>query len=251
MNDRVLQHVVKRARLVVVVSREQQRWLKQRYANVATAWVPVAADIRWWKPGPAETDVLTRLHLEPKRFLLSVGDIDRDEQVAIRLSQKLGMPLVRVTKDPRTAARAEEAARLLGAQDARCLLKIPFTELRDLHRTAWAMLNAPTVTYHPAGLTTLTESMACGGVVLFPKGPTTEGYIEPQEHALTFDEMSVDSVMQACEPIFNEDRRQAISTAARRRCEDLLNFSVAGKLLAEACRSIGLDRPPHAGKSLS
>jgi glycosyltransferase involved in cell wall biosynthesis len=234
INDLMLERVLKHSRLVVIVSKHQQRLVEERYPKISTAWVPVAADIRWWNPGGESTDILKRLGIRRGEFLLSVGDVDRDESVVVGFAKELKIPLVRVTRDPRTAARAQYAAKQSGLAQFHCLERIPYIELRDLHRCAWAMLNAPTVSYHPAGLTTLTESMACGGVVLLPDGPTSDGYITSGKDAILYHEMSVDSLMEACKPIFNETERLKISDAARQRCVEFLNFESAASYISNA-----------------
>lgn len=234
VNDFLHLRVARKSRLTSLVSLEQQRQFARLYPRLRTVWVPVAADTRWWTAGPADTDILTRLGVQPGRFLLCVGDIDREETVPVQLSKELQLPLVRVSRGKGAIDRSHEAAKKHGLTEFHGLVRIPYPELRDLHRSAWALLNAPKVTYHPAGLTTLTESMACGGVVLFPQGPTAEGYVTGGKEAILFDELTVESVLEACQPLLDEKTRLSIGIAARKRCEDFLNFENAGRLFSEA-----------------
>lgn len=231
-NDYLHLHAAKKSGLINLVCLEQQRHFALSYPGLRTAWVPVCADTRWWTPGLPETAILNRLGVESGTFLLCVGDVDREETVPVLLARHLNLPLVRVSRAKGAVDRSREAAKQHGLKSFHGLVHIRYAELRDLHRTCWALLNAPQVTYHPAGLTTLTESMACGSVVLFPKGPTSEGYASHGDNVILFEELTLDCVLDACMPLRDEDRRRAIGNAARRRCEEFLNFEQAGSIVA-------------------
>lgn len=241
MMDRVLERVIQASSLTVLVSPEQKRLIEKSYPRVPTAWVPVAADTRWWTPGPPQTDLLDRLNVKLGEFLLVGGDVDREEDAPIGVAAKLARPLVRVTKDPRTADKANAAFARLGAHDAHCVCQIPWTELRDLYRSAWAVLIAPTASYHPAGLTTLSEALACGAPVLFPRNTTAEGYVRDGENAVLFDSMKVPDILAACKALDDAEARQRIAAAARRTCDELLNLDRAAEILAERLRELKLD----------
>jgi len=248
--DRVLERVIRISRLVVLASHEQRRLMAERHPRVRTVWIPVTADIDWWKPGPIETGVLDRLRLRRGEYLLSVGDVDRDESVPVRVAQRLSRPLVRVTRDPGTKARAEETFRSLDARNAHCLLRIPYPELRDLYRGAWTMLAAPVLSYHPAGLTGLTEGMAAGTPLLFPRSVTAEGYAEDGVHALLYDEMSVDSIAAAAARLEEPGLRARISQSARAVSEQRLNYDAASAMLREAIVGLDLHATPRARRWL-
>jgi glycosyltransferase involved in cell wall biosynthesis len=240
VNDLVLDRVLRSSNLVVVASQSQQRTLERTVPQVRSVWIPVSADTDWWKPGPPQTTVLDRLGVRPAEFFLCVGDVDRDETAAVALAKKLGRRFVRVTRDPRTAARARAAFEASGASDAQCLVNIPFPELRDLYVHAWAVLTAPVVSYHPAGLTTITEALACGAVVLFPDSPTAKGYLEHGVNGLVYSEASAEGMFAACEAALDETRHRAIRNAARRTCEEKLNYEATSRLLYDALVSAGL-----------
>ena len=239
--DRVLEKVIQSSALTVLVSPGQKRLIEKNYPQVPTAWVPVAADTQWWTPGPPQTDLLDRLKVRPGEFLLVGGDVDRDEDAPVGVAMKLGRPLIRVTKDPRTAQRAQEAFKRLGVGDAHCVCKVPWTELRDLYRSAWAVLIAPTASYHPAGLTSLSETLACGGAVLFPRTATAEGYVRDGDNGVLFDSMKVDDILAACRVLDQPGARQRIAAAARQTCDELLNFDRVAQILADRLRELKLD----------
>jgi hypothetical protein len=239
--DRVLAGVIQSSSLTVLVSPEQKRMIESLYPGVPTAWVPVAADTHWWTPGPPQTDMLERLGVSPGQFLLVGGDVDRNEDVPVQVAAKLGRPLVRVTKDPRTAANADAAFKRLGARDARCVCRARWTELRDLYRCAWAVLIAPTTSQHPAGLTTLSEALASGAPVLFPRSPTAEGYLRHGDNGVLFDAMQPHDILTACRTLDEAGVRARISAAARRTCDELLNLERAAQILSDRLRELKLD----------
>lgn len=239
MMDTVADRVIRRAALVVLNSMTQQRQIAERYPRVPSIWAPVTADIDWWRPGPVETDLPGRLNLPAQQFLMCVGDIDRDEELPVALAQRLARPLVRVTRDPKTAQRALEASARAALREGHVLVDISWAQLRDLYRSAWAVLLAPVTSLHPAGLNGLTETMACGTPVLFPRGPTAEGYVQDGADGVLFDELTVDCVAAAAGVYAQPESRQRIAAAARATCQERLNFDTAAGLLVERLTTLG------------
>lgn len=233
--------VIRRAPLVILNSMIQQRMIAERYRWVPSIWIPVGVDKDWWCPGPQETGVLAPLGYLPGEFLMCVGDVDRDEDLPVALAQRLGRPLVRVTRDPNTVRRAKEAAAKAGLKHSHVLTGIAWRELRDLYRAAWAVLLAPVTSLHPAGLNGLTESMSCGAPVLFPNSPTPEGYVRSGENGMLYDQMTVDSIAAAAEVYQHPESRARISSAARLTCEQRLGFDAAAKIVVDRLRDLGWD----------
>jgi hypothetical protein len=240
--DRVLAFTIKRSAFTVLASKAQQRTIAEQYPRARTLWVPVTADTSWYTPGDAATDLLDRHGLRPHEYLACVGDIDRDEALPVELARRLKLPYVRVTRDPRTAERARQAFAAAGAREAYCLERIPFTELRDVYRSARVLLVAPTETYHPAGLTTVTETMACGGMLMFPRNVTAEGYVEHGQSGVLFDDFTIESWMRAAAKATDDASRDRMRQAARDECDRRLNFAAAAELIAARLREAGLVR---------
>lgn len=233
LNDRVLERTIRAASLVVLNSLEQVALLEEQQPGVSAMWLPCAQDVEWWKPGPLETDVLEPLGIRPGEFVLCVGDVDRNESLPALLAKRLGRPLVRVTRIEKTAANARATFAEIGLADAHCLSRIPYRQLRDLYRSAWAVLNTPFRTDHPAGLTGLLEGMACGAPLLFPAGPTSQGHATDGVDAILYEGNTVDDVLDAARRLSSGEFRTNISRAARERCERELNLdSVAARLVA-------------------
>lgn len=239
-NDAVMARVIRRAALVVLNARWQQRHVDEHYPKTPTVWVPVAEDVDWWRPGEAETELVRSLDLPAGGFLMCVGDVDRDESLPVALAQRLGRPLVRVTRDPRTADRARAAAAAAGMRDSRVLHWVTWPQLRDLYRTAWAVLLAPTTWVHPAGLNGLTEALSCGAPVLFPNTPTAEGYVTSGVEGMLYDELTLDCVAAAARAYEDAAVRQRVSAAARLKAETDLTFDAAATTVAARLRELGL-----------
>lgn len=239
-NDMLLARAIRKSQLVVVITANQARQMAERFPRTPVAIVPAAADVDFFRPGLPTTDVLSTALVRPGEYVLCVGDIDRDEDLPVRLAMKLDRPLVRVTRDPRTAERAREASSRLGLKRVAILERIPYPALRDVYANCFFLLTTPTKTYHPAGLTTLTESAACGVPVLFPRSVTTEGYVTDDVDALLFDEMTLDSILPVASRLEDSAVRSRISAAARHTAETRLNLDAAGAVLTARLRDVGL-----------
>ncbi len=240
LNDLLLARAIRRSRLVVVVTDHQAGQMAERFPGTPVANIPVAADTDFFRPGLPTTDVLTGAAVEPGEYVLCVGDIDRDEDLPVQLALKLGRPLVRVTRDPRTGERAKEAATRLGLQRVSILQRIPYPALRDVYANCFLLLTTPTKSYHPAGLTTLTESAACGVPILFPRSVTTDGYLTDGVDGLLFDEMSLDSILPVARKLEDAAFRQRLCVGARAKAETRLNLDAAGAVLTARLLEIGL-----------
>lgn len=232
--DWILSNVIRKSMLVVLASKRQEALIRKRFPHVNTLWVPVTPDVDWWKPGYQETDVLLRNKLVTESFLLVIGNVDRDEVVAAHAAKALGIRLVRVTRDPMTAERAQKAYNKEGINDFVVLLKIPVKEVRDLYRTAWSVLITSNTDVHPAGLTCLTEALACGAAVAIPEGQDQEGYVTNGKDAITFPEVATDAIVSAMQPLRNYSFRQQIKVAARKRAVDFLAAPVVAARVFDA-----------------
>lgn len=241
MMDAVLERVIRDSALVVFASERQTADARMRYPETRSIFVPVFADTQWWTPGPQGTEILVRLGLHPRRFLLCVGDVYRNERGPARLASVLRIPYIRVTRDQSTARHAEVAIREAGLRDGHCLTNIPVVELRDLYRGAAAVVVAPRESFAPAGLTALTEAMACGAAVLFPSIGTESGYLERDTSGVLFEPDCEESLIAVGRAIVeNPEAIARIGRAARIACEKRLSLGAAVDSLTRALVDIRL-----------
>jgi glycosyltransferase involved in cell wall biosynthesis len=237
VNDAIHASIIRSARLVVVITEHQERMLADRWPRTPRLFIHCPVDTNWWTPGEADTDVFAALGLKPGEFLLCVGDIDRDEDAPALVAKKLGRPLIRATRDPRTATRARTAFARIGAPHCHCLLNVAWPQLRDLYRCAYATLITPTVSFHPAGCTSLTEAMSCGSVIVFPNNATAQSYFQDGVNGLLVDKLDADGLLEGCMKMRNEEHRAKLRTNARQFAEQYLTFEHGAQRVATALKT--------------
>lgn len=198
MYDHILDYLIRKADLVVVASMKQLTQLEESYPSLPRYFAPVTVDCRFWSPSTDREQDLQRLaSLDVKHggFVLTVGDSDRDEKLGLSIARGLGWPYVRVTKDKRQIEllrRAEQEFDL--RETTKVLVDVSDEDLRALYRSAF-VVSLPTVTRtNPAGLSALTEAMACAAVVLAPRD-ISEGYITDHVNGVTFDTWDADKAV--------------------------------------------------------
>ena len=98
--------------------------------------------------------------------VLVPGDNDRDEAL-VRAFAQHGVPVVRVTREPRVVDYHRERGSIAGL-DVRT--NVPFHELRTLYQTARAVLLPIRTSNHAAGQTSLLEAIAAGAPILISEG---------------------------------------------------------------------------------
>ena len=216
--DCVLDDLIRKAVLVVVASRKQLAQMSERYPGVPVLFAPVTVDCQFWCPDAGrgeDAHRLSTLGVDRDGFVLTVGDSDRDEALGVEIAARLARCYVRVTKDKRQVRmlrQAEEAVR--SGERAKVLLDVSDEDLRALYRAAY-VVSLPTLTRtNPAGLSALTEAMACGALVLAPE-ELCNGYIVDQVSGVTFNVWDAGKVSRKMLQI-TPDRLEAIRTEARR-----------------------------------
>jgi len=174
------------------------------------------------------------LGIKSGEYLLCTGDVDRDEDAPAVLAKRLGRPLIRTTRDPRTAERARAAFSRAATPNAHCLIQVSWTQLRDLYRCAYATLITPTVSHHAAGCTSLTEAMACGALIIFPDNPTAESYFQDGVNGLLVESLDADGLLNGLMKIRNEEHRLEIRAGARKFAEQYLTLRRGAQRVAAA-----------------
>ena len=164
--DFCLRRVIARSRLVVVISKKQERQIRVLFPNVPAFFAPITVDSQFWTPEASQPDVLTRYNLEAHRYVLTVGGNDRREKTSLQVAAALGLDYARVTKYEsiiKTVKEAEQRLSLIGK--AKILQQVSDIDLISLYHYAYMVL-LPTVTRtNPAGLSAIVEAMSCGSLV--------------------------------------------------------------------------------------
>lgn len=236
VNDWLLSQALQRAAGAVAISKSQATALHEYCAEVL--WLPFAADLKWWSPGACDYSVLAEHGIPFRRFVVVVGDVDRDETTTFRALRPLRHPIVRVTRDPATARRAQEVIDCLGVERAKVVLGVPLWVLREIYRGAALMVVPARSRVHPAGLTSLTEGMSCACPVLIPRGHATEGYVQNGVDAFVLDEWTETSIGEVVEQVMQSDIGEVVGRAGRKCVEDRLNFDRAARSLTAFLRKM-------------
>lgn len=181
INDWILRRAIQRARAVVVVSELQAIRIRELSPQIPVIVAPVSVDSSFWRPTLDEAHVvLSRLGLEARGFVLTVGGPDRDEIFAARVAKNLGVNYLRVTYDSATADNARRQLRGAGLDQCVVATDITDIELRALYSSALLVCLPTKTETNPAGLTSLTVGMACAAAVAVPQA-IAHGYLKDEE----------------------------------------------------------------------
>ena len=101
INDKLLGKAISAADAVITISRAQANALKSYNPNVV--WIPFASDSSWWTPGFPDHALLASHGIGYRDYILIMGDVDRDERTTLKAVRDLNHPILRVTREPRTA----------------------------------------------------------------------------------------------------------------------------------------------------
>ncbi len=238
INDIVLRKVTSAADGVIAISLSQANSLKSLSNNVA--WIPFASDANWWKPGLPDYSLLVSHGVNYRDYILIMGDVDRDELTTIRALSSLNRPLIRVTRESKTALAAKRAFRESNITKGDVLVNVTFELLRELYRGARAVVVPAKSDIHPAGMTSLTEAMSCGRPVVIPRGMATDGYVEDCYDAFVLEVWEESALRDRVLKIFQTDIGEFVGRTARNTVEKRLNFHESANILADFVASVSV-----------
>jgi hypothetical protein len=148
-----LRFILRAARVLLVHDVVTRRWIRRHVGREAIL-VPLPVDMQFFTPPPARRS--------GQGFLLVPGNNDRNEDYVLQLAASWGR-VVRVSSDPRTIERYAKSA-----PNAPVTLeyRVPWERLRELYRSAEAVVLPTGGTTHAGGQTAMLEALACGTPVL-------------------------------------------------------------------------------------
>jgi hypothetical protein len=82
--------------------------------------------------------------------------------------------------------------------------------------------------------------MACGGMLMFPRNVTAEGYVEHGRNGVLFDDFTIEAWMRAAAQATDDAARERMRAEARAECDRRLNFAAAAELIIARLREAGL-----------
>lgn len=238
INDKLLGKAISTADAVVTISRSQANTLRAYNPNVA--WIPFASDSNWWTPGFPDQALLASHGIGCRDYILIMGDVDRDERTTLKAVRDLGHPILRVTRERQTALAARRAFRDLNIAHGSVLVNVPFELLRELYRGARVVVVPARSNIHPAGMTSLTESMSCGRPVIIPSGLATDGYVQDGHDAFVLNEWKEFAIRDRMAEIYQTDIGEIVGRNARNTVEERINFHASARKLADFIANLSI-----------
>jgi len=236
VNDRILKKALSSADGVIAISKDQVGALQA--FNSKVAWIPFAADFSWWTPACPNLVFLAGQGIHFRDYILIMGDVDRDERTTLNALSDLNHPILRVTRESKTALNARHAFIESNIKQWDVLVSVPYELLRELYRGARVVLVPARSTIHPAGMTSLTEAMSCGRPVVIPSGLATEGYVQDGYDAFVLKKWEKSTIRDSVEKAYQTDIGELIGRNARNTVEERINFHASAKQLSSFIESI-------------
>jgi glycosyltransferase involved in cell wall biosynthesis len=236
LNDKILKKAISIADGVIAISKDQADSL--RAFNSKVAWIPFAADLNWWTPAFPNRLLLASQGIHFQDYILIMGDVDRDERTTLNALSDLNHPILRVTRESKTALNARHAFTESNIKQWDVLVSIPYELLRELYRGARVVVVPARSTIHPAGMTSLTEAMSCGRPVVIPSGLATEGYVQDGYDAFVLKNWERSTIRDSIEKAYQTDIGELIGRNARNTVEERINFHASAKRLASFIASL-------------
>lgn len=124
-------------------------------------YYPFNTDLLFFK---RQLDLKTKISL-PNEFILIAGDITRDDDYVYQELSNIKIPLVRVSRDSLVISKVKELYNK--ERGDKILSQISFADLANLYNKSLINIVASKFDHwQPGGITTIVESLACGGVNL-------------------------------------------------------------------------------------
>jgi glycosyltransferase involved in cell wall biosynthesis len=226
INDKVLEKLIKNSEGVITISRTQAVRLKL-FSCKKVAWIPFASDASWWTPKIPDRAILGNHGINFHNFILVMGDVDRDENVTLRALGKFNIPILRVTRDKKTAELSRKAFADEKVTNGEVYRNVSYELLRELYRAAKVVVVPAKGYLHPAGMTSMTEAMCCGRPVVIPSGLATDGYVNDGYNAFVLDEWEETKISNIIESIYRTDIGEYVGSNGRKTVDEFLNFKAS------------------------
>ena len=236
INDKILKKAISSADGVIAISKDQADSL--RAFNSKVAWIPFAADLNWWTPAFPNRLLLASQGIHFQDYILIMGDVDRDERTTLNALSDLNHPILRVTRESKTALKARHAFTESNIKQWDVLVSVPYELLRELYRGARVVVVPARSTIHPAGMTSLTEAMSCGRPVVIPSGLATQGYGQDGYDAFVLKKWEKSTIRDSVEKAYQTDIGELMGRNARNTVEERINFHASAKRLSSFIASL-------------
>jgi len=234
--DYLLDKVINKSMMVVVASKKQERQIRLLYPDVQTFFAPVTVDTKFWSPGEDTTRLLSRYGLKENNYILTVGGNDRNEEICMKVAERLGVPYIRVTKNQPVIDHVKAVEKALNKPGITTILSnISDTDLIALYHNAFVVL-LPTITRtNPAGLSSLVEALSCASVVVV-ENDLAEGYVIDGENGMVLTDLNVDSIVERIKDI-GDVMRTNLKTKARDYAVNTLTSDLVASRLHKLLKS--------------
>jgi len=236
INDFALLDVLTKAKAVITISSIQKDILIKYNPN--SFWIPFASDIDWWTPDVPNYTCMKNQGINLENYILIMGDVDREEETTAKALKRLPYPILRVTRDPKTAKKANYIWSSMGVKNWNILVNVSFKLLREIYRGARVVIVPARSRVHPAGMTSMSEAMSCGRPVVIPKGLATEGYVENNKDAFVIEDWSEDNILNQVVSVYETNKGELIGAYARKTCEEKFNIDSSARILAGFVKTI-------------
>jgi glycosyltransferase involved in cell wall biosynthesis len=205
--------LVRAARVAIVNDRATGR-------ELCTEWGLNPAGLKFLRH-PIDTEFFTPAVVKQEPYLLVPGNQDRNEQWVSDIADAVNVPVIRAT----SSQRSIQFHRRPNSR-VRVSANVSYLELRELYRSAMAVV-IPVINHrHPAGLTTLLEAMACGKTAFVNRGKTAEDYIEDGTTGRVLSDKQEEFMPQIQVGLQDSRRLAEIGLAARERAVKVFSHEV-------------------------
>jgi glycosyltransferase involved in cell wall biosynthesis len=183
--------------------------------------IPMGVDTRFFTPGDT-----TLKH----KYLVSVGDEKRDDELLCKVAPLLPLPIIRVSPAPVSPS--------LRSPGIRYEVAIPAERLLRLYREAAAALVLTMASSDVPGLTSILEAMAVGIPVIASETIATAEYVRNGETGFIVRQSDPTDVVQAVHSLLEGHRVDSFGRAARTLVEERFTIERGTSCLADELRKL-------------
>ncbi len=211
---------------IVVVSSIQKE-LFQNALGVPSekiTFIPYGVDCEFFVPSETGSG---------QSFLLTTGNVERDDDLLIQIVEDMGLRLKRVTSFSSVVTHINNWIETNSLKDVEVYQGISYRKLCTLLNECTFVVLPMLPADHPAGLTALLEAMAAGKAVIITKGLSTLDYIKDGETGVLVEPRDLDALKESIRRLLvNVEERKQIALAARRAVEEKFCVQMVADTLA-------------------